>query len=175
MLSSIWILNNFIQHKNMILFPSKRIIHILSTSFLKNKWLNSCNFSSVSSLQFPSVQISNSHLVPRIWFTCQSSFMRCFRLTLILDNTLMGWADGVLHLLLQGMRKSERSQGRDGTIATFFSFVKGPVFLVNLVGNIGYRLLGELADYFKWIKLKSLIISSGLGWRVSGSPNISMS
>lgn len=61
------------------------------------------------------------------------------------------------------MRKSERSQGRDGTIATFSSFVKGPVFLVNLVGNIGYRLLGELADYFKWIKLKSLIISSGLG------------
>ena len=44
-------------------------------------------------------------------------------------------------------------EGRDGTIATFFSFVKGPVFLVNPVGNIDYRLLGELADYCKWIKL----------------------
>ena len=121
------------------------------TSFLSKEQMTELHVISVASVlwQFPSVQISNSHLVPRIWFICQSSFMRCFCLTLILDNTPMGWADGVAHLLLQGMRKSERSQGRDGTIATFFPCVKGPVFLVNLVGNTEYRLLGELADYCK--------------------------
>lgn len=75
--------------------------------------------------------------------------MRCFLLTLILGNTLMGRADTIPHFLFLGMRERERSQGRDGTIATFFSCAKSPVFLVNLDGNIGYRLLGELEDYCK--------------------------
>lgn len=139
-------LNNFIQHKNMVSFQ-ENYIH----PFWMKEQMTELHVTLVPPVlwQLPCVQLSNSHLVPRIWFICQSILWGVFPYS---DS---GWyPDGTSRwcssLPFTG-REGKRSQVRDGRTATFFfSPVKRvQYFPENHLGNVDYRLSGELAVYSK--------------------------
>lgn len=103
--------------------------------------------------QLPSTQLFNPPLDPGLCSVCQSRFMTCFLPTLIVGNTLMGWADGAPHCLLLSLKERERSQGRDATRATLFLWKESSISnelcweqTIEIVGSLQVIVGGWIND-----------------------------